>query len=112
VVTSFDCATVAQTQLQHITRNCSFIPLADGIVHGVGFWFDVDFNGITLSCHPSAPPTHWKQTVVMLGGAFPVRKGEPINLQLTFVANADNPRHYQISVELATQEEGGDVDRR
>lgn len=71
-VTGEDVQSFTETSFVGITRA--------GLYQGLCLWFECDFDGreydeegkengrlVTLSTSPSSPPTHWKQTVVVLG---------------------------------------------
>jgi len=84
-----------------------------GRYQGVCLWFDVEFPSddegdiITLSTHPSAPPTHWKQTVILLPeqAQEDVDERDPIAFELSIRRNAENNRHYNLELTLIDQEQ-------
>jgi protein arginine N-methyltransferase 1 len=80
-------------------------------VHGFGFWFDVVFAGFDatyiLDTSPFKPETHWKQTVLFL--PEPIRsRSKPIECRIHFTADENNPRHYNISMELNNSDDDED----
>uniref|UniRef100_A0A6A7FM38 type I protein arginine methyltransferase n=2 Tax=Hirondellea gigas TaxID=1518452 RepID=A0A6A7FM38_9CRUS len=67
-------------EIANIAENVFVSITKAGSYHGICVWFECDFDGIdydeegeefgklvTLSTSPSSEPTHWKQTVVLLG---------------------------------------------
>jgi len=93
------------------------------LFHGFACWFDCLFatglpspaKPVTLSTRPGLPVTHWKQTILWLPGDEPaaVSPGEEIGCHVTLTQSEENPRHYDICVDLKSEEEeeeGGDCD--
>lgn len=84
-----------------------------GRYQGVCLWFDVEFpsndegDTVTLSTHPSAVATHWKQTVILLpeNAHEDVDERDPIAFELTIRRNEINSRHYNLEVTLIDQEQ-------
>jgi hypothetical protein len=76
----------------------------DSDVDGVCLWFDCDFEmgGGTEPVHlltgPGERETHWKQTVVLLGGAAKVRAEEEMPFTVKLKQDSDNIRRYLLSV--------------
>lgn len=66
----------------------------NGWVHGLVAYFDVGFSKstqrISFSTSPSAPWTHWNQTVFYLETPLPVRAGECIKGVLTMKPSEDS----------------------
>ena len=62
-----------------------------GIMHGLGCWFDLHFNGsqreILLSTSPDFPTTHWYQCRLLLNQPLAVNKGQAISGKMKFQAN-------------------------
>ncbi|MEM9801663.1 MAG: methyltransferase domain-containing protein [Planctomycetota bacterium] len=53
-----------------------------GTVHGFGGWFEVDLvPGVTLSCSPFEPQTHWRQSFFPVR-PFPVEEDDKIRLAM------------------------------
>lgn len=78
-----------------------------GIYQGVCFWFDVQFpTASTLSTSPTAPLTHWKQTIIVLPTQLEVEEGDAVMLNIQFKRDNPNSRHYSINLEMldATKE--------
>lgn len=78
-VHSIDFATVTCDELKKFTIPFSFKIDQTGIMHGLGSWFDIFFNGsnknIILSTSPELPTTHWYQCRLMLSEPIAVNKG-------------------------------------
>ena len=54
---------------------------ADGIVHGVAFWFDLQLDdAISLSTAPDGDSKHWRQALTFLDRDHRVRRGETLEL--------------------------------
>lgn len=69
-------------------------------------WFTVRFpSGLVLSTAPSAPPTHWKQTAIVLPEERSVEEAEPLAWELTLSRDAEAVRHYNIELTLLDPEE-------
>uniref|UniRef100_A0A6B2L9Q5 type I protein arginine methyltransferase n=1 Tax=Arcella intermedia TaxID=1963864 RepID=A0A6B2L9Q5_9EUKA len=73
-------------------------------MHAFLAWFDVEFSRchkpVFISTAPSAPYTHWKQTVFYVHDILRVTPGEVINGVLTCSPNAKNPRDLDIQIEM------------
>jgi type I protein arginine methyltransferase len=93
VVADLDLATVTKAELEEISRPLEFTATRAGQLHGVACWFDCAFGPEqVLDTSPSAPPTHWKQTVVLLPEVRNVVPGDVIRGQITL---RQNPLHYR-----------------
>ncbi|KPA77751.1 arginine N-methyltransferase type I (PRMT6) [Leptomonas pyrrhocoris] len=77
------------------------------VLDGFTIWFEVSFGKLVLDTAPTAPPTHWKQTTVLLPRE--VREGEVVafdnadeDLELTLCLTAQDlsQRYYKIEFEL------------
>jgi len=63
----FDLRTCTTAELDALS-NRHFVSIKrTGNNHGIALWFDCQFDasGVVLSTSPLAPPTHWKQTVIV-----------------------------------------------
>ena len=68
-------------------------------------WFTVRFpSGLVLSTAPSAPPTHWKQTAIVLPEERTVEDAEPLAWELTLTRDPEAHRHYNIELTLLDPE--------
>lgn len=100
-----DLATRAPGSTTELTADVRFVATRTGHVAAVALWFDVGFGVLTqrdhleLSTGPGAPATHWMQTVIYLGQFVPVQPGDVLPTRLVFKQSADNPRHYDITIE-------------
>jgi protein arginine N-methyltransferase 6 len=101
---SFDCASVSEAELNTVTGEAPFCAARAGDAAGVAVWFECHFDGgtdgsqVVLSTAPDQAPTHWKQSIVLLGGFVPVQPGDDMSLRLTLQQDERNPRHYRVSV--------------
>jgi SAM-dependent methyltransferase len=60
----------------------------DGTLHALGGYFEVDLGpDVTLSCAPSAPSTHWRQSWFPLR-PFAVRRGDKLAVRMRAVRPA------------------------
>ena len=68
VVATLDLHTTTVGELSELGQRCRFRAARSGIVHGYALWFACRFQptAVVLSTGPSDPPTHWKQSVVLL----------------------------------------------
>lgn len=78
-----------------------------GIYQGVCFWFDVQFLTANnkLSTSPEAPPTHWKQTIIVLPTQVEVEEGDAIMYNVQFKRSSPNSRNYSINLEILDPEQ-------
>jgi hypothetical protein len=77
------------------------------VVDGFAIWFEVSFGSVVLDTAPTAPPTHWKQTTILL--PLDVRQAEVVSfgsadgeleLMLRLSAQDLARRYYRIEFEL------------
>ncbi|KAK7082052.1 hypothetical protein SK128_026183 [Halocaridina rubra] len=79
-IKTFNLRWVTEEEVKTFTETTFVAITRPGLYQGLCLWFECDFDGrdydedgkeygsiITLSTSPSRPPTHWKQTVVVLG---------------------------------------------
>ncbi|CBZ25178.1 conserved hypothetical protein [Leishmania mexicana MHOM/GT/2001/U1103] len=76
-------------------------------VEGFTLWFQVSYGDAILDTSPLAPPTHWKQTTVLLPGKFRHEKtvsfrrlDEQLELTIRLTAEDLAQRCYKIEFEL------------
>lgn len=65
---------------------------------------------VTLNTGPSAPETHWKQTVCFLPATVLVEESDTIYCKITLTQDSSNKRHYNLSVEMLEGFEFSDSD--
>lgn len=75
--------------------------MRNGKYQGLCIWFTCQFpsennDSITLSTSPIEPPTHWKQTVIVLPEEVDVEVGSPITYELFIKRNENDRRRYNI----------------
>jgi hypothetical protein len=112
VVASFDCRTMQVADLASFHAELDFKAGKEGVFHGMALWFTVDFitpaGTERLSTGPEAPATHWKQTTVLFPQAFSVTEGLTIRSQISLETNAENPRRYNVTVDIDNPQEEED----
>lgn len=81
-----------------------------GKFQGVCIWFTVIFpetescDPTILSTSPFDPPTHWKQTVIVLPGETEVEEQEPIAYELLLTRTEETSRSYNICLTILDPE--------
>ena len=90
-VHSIDFTKVTSEELHSFDINFSFKIDQTGIMHGLGCWFDLLFNGSTkevlLSTSPDFPTTHWYQCRLLLAEPIAVNKGQIVLGTMNFEVN-------------------------
>ena len=91
VVHTIDFSTVTPEELQSFVVDFTFEIEHTGIMHGLGSWFDIAFNGtaneVVLSTAPELPTTHWYQCRLMLADPIAVNRGQSVSGHILFNAN-------------------------
>jgi len=111
LVIELDLMFVGVEDIRKIYAMPKFVINKNDLLHGFAVWFDVNFEGenpAILSTGPDAPSTHWCQTVIVLPDTLLVSKGETVECQLVMSQDDENPRRYNISVEIPEDEEDED----
>lgn len=90
-VHTIDFQTVTIEELKNFHIDYSFRIDRTDMLHGIGCWFDLEFNGseeqITLSTAPGEPGTHWYQVRLLLEEPIGVNKDQSVSGRLNFEAN-------------------------
>ena len=119
-VGELDCTTVSREDATRLGGDGTLRFAATRLApcHGYAVWFEVLFDvpdgsePTVLSTAPDAPLTHWQQSVVMLPGVVAAVPGSRLDARVALHADAANPRHYVLTVELPVDEgaagEGGE----
>ncbi|KAG5508703.1 hypothetical protein JKF63_05201 [Porcisia hertigi] len=101
---SFNFATCVHTS----SAKASLEEMGRFTVDGFTLWFQVSYGDIVLDTSPFAPPTHWKQTTVLLPREFRNEErvsfstlDDPLGLSLRLTAKDLSQRCYQIEFELS-----------
>lgn len=108
LLTSLDMQFVTESDIRTILGSFHFNLQKHGFLHGFACWFDAHFDGdhaVTLHTGPEAEKTHWQQTVMFLPEALMVSKGETIGCKVVLSQNTNNPRRYDISLEMLEEDE-------
>lgn len=100
---NLDVRTITVKDLVKISRDLTFVTTRQAMFAGVGLWFDCTFPAtgmnppIVLDTSPSAPKTHWVQTIIYFNGMYPqVPKNEDLTFRLELTQDKDDPRKYVI----------------
>lgn len=106
LVASINLATVCLADLDKLSVKHVVASNSAGRYQGVCVWFTVRFpSGLILSTAPSAPPTHWKQTAIVLPEERSVEEAEPLAWELTMTRDPEANRHYNIELTMLDPEE-------
>jgi len=107
---SIDLLYVNATDVCSVTAQLDFVVQRNDLMHGFALWFDVQFAGrhsVTLDTSPSAPPTHWQQTVILLPSALLVNRDSLVQCRM-LLQQAENHRRYNITVEMSEDDVSDD----
>lgn len=118
----FDFSSMTCDELDHLISSCEFhfstserfqeilLQSSTGSVSvdGILVWFSVSYKTHTLDTSPSSPPTHWKQTAILLPKeyrdnktvSFSASDTDPLTINLEMKISDNYKRCYQISYEL------------
>lgn len=129
-IMDLDLYAVGQEDLVRLQADFSFEMTREGVAHGLATWFDVSFPvlrpggahaeaggesaahastvdaessdsaAVVLHTGPDAPPTHWKQVVVMLPETYAARPGTQLRGHMEFVQDPDAPRSYKMEAHV------------
>ena len=108
LVTSLDLLYTESDDVKRIMSNPKFSIAKYDVLHGFALWFDVTFEGdnpVTLTTGPSAPQTHWKQTITLLPDALLVSKEGEVRCNLVLSRDEVNERRYNICIEMPDEED-------
>jgi len=107
-VHSTNFLTAKEEDLQKISIPLQYTMLSTGTLHGLAFWFDVAFLGMTnsvyLSTAPQEPLTHWYQVRCLLQNPVFVRAGQKVSGSV--VLHANNRQSYDVEIEITVDGTG------
>lgn len=111
VMAWFDLNEVTLDDLNEFIFNEVIVVQTPGRYQGICLWFEVTFptnddgDTVTLSTAPSAEPTHWKQTIILLPDQYQeaIEPHEPVAFNLLMKRNEENQRLYKIEVTILDQ---------
>lgn len=106
VAVAWRLAELPREQAGQIAARLAYDVARDGSLTGLALWFDTD---IGLDCAPTAPPTHWKQTVIYLPEYAQVEQGQPLVFDLLLDRDGPQSRSYSCHVAV-TGWQGHEVD--
>ncbi|RWS10444.1 histone-arginine methyltransferase CARMER-like protein [Dinothrombium tinctorium] len=97
-----DFLTASESDLREIRIPLNFVLQKSGEIHGLAFWFDVEFIGssetVCLSTSPTQPLTHWFQVRCLIDKPLFVDCGQTLS---GFVAlKANKKQSYDMDIEL------------
>lgn len=107
VIAWYDLNTVTTEDLNEVDFSEVIVAQKDGRYQGVCIWFDVCFpendagDVVTLSTAPTAEPTHWKQTVILLPDQQQedIEQNDAIALKVSMKRSGDESlRRYYLEV--------------
>jgi len=102
-IKAIDIASVKEDDLS-FKSPFRLVATRDDFCHALVVSFDMEFSKthkkIFFSTAPTAPYTHWKQTVFYLNDVLSVKKGEELRGEFSCKPNAKNPRDLDIQIHL------------
>lgn len=82
----------------------------DGIVHGIGGWFELDLSDhVHLNTAPGQPETHWKQAFFPFLEPIKVIRGDYLELTLSVSPQSDGSDNTRISYQYRCSQLSNDV---
>ena len=111
---SIDLQYVNAADIRTVTASLDFVVQRNDLMHGFALWFDVQFDGchpVTLDTSPSAAPTHWQQTVIMLPSALLVNRDSLVQCRM-LLQQAENHHRYNITVHMLEDDDDDCIDRQ
>lgn len=103
----FELKYVSTDELDNICCKLFTTSNRDGLYEGICIWFTVSFPSmdetpkeLMLSTSPTAPKTHWKQTILIMEKSIEVYKQCPIFGTLSLQRSKANRRFYDIEFEV------------
>lgn len=118
----FNFSTISSSQLENLSSSCVFhfssssrfkeYLLRNRSKHvamdGIVIWFSVSYKRHVLDTSPFSPPTHWKQTAILLPKeyrdnkivSFSTSEDESLSINLNMKKSNSFKRCYQITYEL------------
>jgi len=110
---TIDLQYVEASDVSTVMASLDFTVQRNDLMHGFALWFDVQFescrSSLTLDTSPSAAPTHWQQTVVLLPDTLLVNRDSLVQCRMTLQQAADNHRRYNITIEMLEDDDNDDV---
>lgn len=110
VIAFLDLNDISPLDLDRFDFNEVIVATNSGKFQGVCIWFDVLFpsaddnmsnDNVTLSTHPEAEATHWKQTIIPLpANVETLEPLTPVAFHLIIQRNPENSRHYHLLLEI------------
>uniref|UniRef100_A0A7R9U1C9 type I protein arginine methyltransferase n=1 Tax=Pinguiococcus pyrenoidosus TaxID=172671 RepID=A0A7R9U1C9_9STRA len=108
-VKSFDFSKCTKEELTDFDLEFRFLIDRTAVMHGLGCWFDITFDGsmeqVILSTAPDMPGTHWYQCRLLLRDPIAVNRGQTVTGSLKFVANS----RFSYDITFSCRLEGTDI---
>jgi histone-arginine methyltransferase CARM1 len=109
-VHTIDFTSVLVEELHKFTIDYVFRIDKTSIMHGIGGWFDISFNGtskvIILSTAPDAPGTHWYQCRLLFHEPLAVNKGQYVSGEMHFTVNDK----FSYNIEMTARLDGTEIE--
>ena len=106
-----DFRAVLPEELHEFTVEFAFRVDKTSIMHGLGGWFDIDFQGsdpekkVVLSTAPDKPGTHWYQCRLLYHEPLAVNKGQTVRGSLHFKVN----EKYSYCIKMTASIDGTNI---
>lgn len=119
----FNFLTISSNELEDLSSSCKFHFSSSSIfkeylarttskqvaMDGIAIWFSVSYKFHVLNTSPFSPPTHWKQTAILLPKEYRDRKSvsfslsedDLLSVNLNMKKSISFKRCYQITYELS-----------
>ncbi|XP_053673039.1 protein arginine N-methyltransferase 6 [Anopheles nili] len=116
IIAWFDLMEVSSEELNTFEVKDVLVAQRTGKLQGFCIWFDCTFPGneqdhhmlehTSLSTNPSAPETHWKQTVIPLPqeACEELEERDPVAFSLSMTRNKETKRRYDLQLTLLDPE--------
>jgi hypothetical protein len=112
MVCDFDLYSLSSKELDSVSGKFVLPAYREGKYQGLCTWFSCLFPSLNSNSHsavlstaPSDPPTHWKQTVIMLPHEFGVEEGTPLAWELRLDRSTAHCRQYNMEFTQLDPEE-------
>lgn len=101
VIKRFDLMSVTLEDVKQFETKFFAASIKKDICRGIVLWFDCEFPiecKLVFSTGPMCPPTHWKQTIILLPSEISLEAGDVFGFSIKLSQSVTNHRHYNIQV--------------